>query len=142
MGLADSVETLGVDLRTRTKVGEKEKARRRKCDVKVAIAKQNHVVKKNYKKLEVRKLLRMGLVPARVWRGQALGIPPTERLKLRRQMASVAGKKSSTSLSLFSRGEQLRSRGGDLCCGRPLLGQKECGQNGGENSKRKPASSR
>ena len=29
-------------------------------------------------------------------------IAPTERLKLRRQMAAVAGKKSATSLSLFS----------------------------------------
>ena len=49
-------------------MGAKEKTRRRTCDVKVAVAKKNLVVKKNYKKLGVRKLLRMGLVLARVWR--------------------------------------------------------------------------
>ena len=42
----------------------------------------------------VRKLLR------RAWRGQAVGIGPTERLKLRRQMAT-AGKEESVTLSLF-----------------------------------------
>ena len=31
----------------------------------------------------------------------AVGMAPTERLKLRRQMAAAAGKKSTTSLSLF-----------------------------------------
>ena len=35
------------------------------------------------------------------WRGQAVGIAPTERLKLRRQMAAAAGKKGSVSLSLL-----------------------------------------
>ena len=103
VGLVDSVETLVMDPRTRTKkLGAKEKARRRTCDVKVASAKKNHSFKKNYMKVEVRKLLRTGLVPARVWGGQALGMPLDERLKLRRQMAAVAGKKSSTSSPLFS----------------------------------------
>ena len=46
-------------------------------------------------------LLRTGLVPARAWGGQAVGIAPTERLKLRRQVAAAAGKKESVSLSLF-----------------------------------------
>ena len=49
----------------------------------------------------VRKLQRMALVPARVWRGQAVGIAPAERLKLRRQMTAAPGKKESLSLSLF-----------------------------------------
>ena len=52
-------------------------------------------------RIGVRRLLRIGLVPARVWRGQAVGISPTERLTLRRQMAAAAGKKASVSLSLF-----------------------------------------
>ena len=46
-------------------------------------------------------LLRMGMLLARVWRGQAVGISPTERLKLRRQMAAAAGKKESVFLSLY-----------------------------------------
>ena len=40
----------------------------------------------------MRKLLRMGLIFARVWRGQAVCIAPAERLTLRRLMAT-AGKK-------------------------------------------------
>ena len=49
----------------------------------------------------MRKLLRTGLVLAKAWEGQAVGIAPRERLKLRRQMAAAAGKKSSVSLSFF-----------------------------------------
>ena len=41
------------------------------------------------------------MVPARAWRGQAVGIAPTERLKLRKQIAAAAGKEESVSLSLF-----------------------------------------
>ena len=49
----------------------------------------------------VKKLLRAGMVPARTWGAHAAGMAPTERLKLRRQMAAAAGKKGMTSLSLF-----------------------------------------
>ena len=42
---------------------------------------------KNYMKIRVRKVLRTGLVSARAWGGQAVGMAPTKRLKLRRQMA-------------------------------------------------------
>ena len=45
----------------------------------------------------VKKLLRAGMMPVRMWCGTA----PTERLKLRRQMAAAGGKHSTTSLSLF-----------------------------------------
>ena len=45
-------------------------------------------------------LLRLGLVLARVWGGEA--VAPTERVKLRRQIAAAACKKKSVSLSLFS----------------------------------------
>ena len=48
---------------------------------------------KNYMKVVVNKLLRAGMVPARTWRVHAVGIAPTERLKLRRQMAAAACKK-------------------------------------------------
>ena len=47
------------------------------------------------------KLLRAGKMPARTWGAHAVGMSPTERLKLRREMAAAAGKKSTTSLSLF-----------------------------------------
>ena len=47
--LATKVETLGVDLRTRTKqLVAKEKARRRKCDVRFSLVFRNLVFQKNY----------------------------------------------------------------------------------------------
>ena len=52
-------------------------------------------------KVEVKKLLQAGMMPARAWRIHAVEMSPTKRLKLRRQMAAAAGKKSTTSLSLF-----------------------------------------
>ena len=98
--LASSVETLGVDLRTRPKqVGDK--ARGTQCDVGFSVIGENRVFQKNYMRTGMRKLLRTGLVLARAWEGQAVGIAPTDRLKLRREMAAAAGKKESVPLSLF-----------------------------------------
>ena len=66
--LADSVETLGVDSRTRVKkLGAKEKARRTKCKVRFSIIKKNKAFQKNYLKVGVKKLLRAGMMPARTW---------------------------------------------------------------------------
>ena len=92
--LADSVETLGVDLRTRIKkLGAKEKARIRKCKVRFSIIKNNKAFQKNCMKVGVKKLLRAGMMPARTWEAVAVGMFSTERLKLRRQMAAAAGKR-------------------------------------------------
>ena len=99
--VADSVETLGVDLRTRVKrLGAKQQARRKKCILRFSIIKKK-AFQKSYMKVGVKKLLRAGMVPARTWRVHAVEMAPTERCKLRRQMAAAAGKKSTTSLSLF-----------------------------------------
>ena len=47
--LADSVETLGVDFRTRVKkLGAKEKARRKKCKVRFSIIKKNGSLQKDF----------------------------------------------------------------------------------------------
>ena len=86
--LATSVEILGVDLRTRRSW---ERGRRR--------AERNLVFQTHYLITGERQLLRTGLVPARAWGGQAVGIAPTQRVKLWRQMAA-AGKKESVSPSL------------------------------------------
>ena len=96
--LHPAFETLGVDLRRRTKqLGAQEKARREKIDVRLSLARRNRVFQKNCMRVGVRMVLGMGLVLARLWRGQAVGISPTERLQLRRQMAAAAGKKESVS---------------------------------------------
>ena len=100
--MVDSVETLGVDLRTRVKkLGAKENVRRKKCKLRFPIIKKKKAFQKNCMKVGVKKLLRAGMVPARTWGVHAVGIAPTKRLKLRRQMAAAAGKKSTASLSLF-----------------------------------------
>ena len=71
--MADSVETLGEDLRTRIKkLGAKEKARRRKCKVVFSIIKKN-VFQKNCMKVGLKKLLRAGMMPARTWGAHAVG---------------------------------------------------------------------
>ena len=78
--LAGSVETFGVDLRTRAKrLRAKEKARRKKCKVRFSILKKNKAFQKNYMKVGVKKLLRAGMMPARTWRGHVVGMSPTER---------------------------------------------------------------
>ena len=58
--MADSVETLGIDLRTRVKnLGAKEQARRKKCKVRFSLVKKNKAFQKSYMKVEVKKLLRV-----------------------------------------------------------------------------------
>ena len=66
MELATSVGTLGVDLK---QPGAKETARRKKCDVWFSLTRKNEVFQKNYMRIGVGKLLRMGLVSERVWGG-------------------------------------------------------------------------
>ena len=98
-----SVEALGVDLRMTTKqVRAKEKARRKRCDVRFSLIRNHRILQENYMRTGVRKLLMTGLVRARVWRGQVVGIAPTERLKLRRQMAAAAGMKETGFALAFS----------------------------------------
>ena len=70
----------------------KEKARRKTCKVRFSLIKKNKAFQKNYMKVGAKKLLRAGMMPARTWRVHAVGMAPTERLKLRRQMAAAAGK--------------------------------------------------
>ena len=64
--MTTSVESLGVDSGTRTKqLGAKEKTRRKKCEVIPAHQQKFHLREVTWE-LGVRKLLRTGLVPARV----------------------------------------------------------------------------
>ena len=57
MGVATSVETFGVDVRTRTKqLGAKEKWRIEKCDLRFSLARRNRIFQKNYLRIGVRKL--------------------------------------------------------------------------------------
>ena len=91
--MAGSVETLGVDLRTRVKkLGAKEQAIRKKCIVRFSIIKKNKALHKSFMKVGVKRLLRAGMVPARTWGVHAVEMAPTLWLQLRRQM-TAAGKR-------------------------------------------------
>ena len=75
MTLADSVETLGVDLRTRVKrLGTKERARRKKCKVRFSLVKENKAFQKSYMKVGAKKLLRAVMMPARTWGVHAVDV--------------------------------------------------------------------
>ena len=90
--LADSVDILGVDLRTRVKkLGANGKARRKKCRVRFSLIKKNKVFQKSCKNVGVKKLLRAGYDDSK-----DLG------------MAAAAGQKSTTSLSLLMEAHGLR----------------------------------
>ena len=91
--MTDSVATLGVVMRTRAKrLGAKEEAKRKKCSVRFSLIKKNKAIQKRYKKVGVKKLLIMGLVPARAWRAHAVGIAPTERVKIEETDGSCSRK--------------------------------------------------
>ena len=133
--MPDSVETLAVDLRTRVKkLGAKEQVRRKKCKVRFSIIRKNKSYQKNYMKVGVKKLLRAGMVPARTWGVHAVETGPTQRLKLRRQMAAAERKKSTTSLSLFMEAFGLEVEKISLLWPRNV-GQKESGRENSIRSK-------
>ena len=94
--IADSVDSLGFDLRTRVKIVGVRKKKREDRSVGSDSRSSRRIDKSLSKELYesgVKKLLRAGMMPPRTWEVHALGMAPTERLKLRRQMAAAAGKK-------------------------------------------------
>ena len=91
--LAESVETLGVDLRTRMKrLGAKEKARRKKCKLRFSIVKKNRAFRKSYVKVCVNKLQRAGMMPTRTWVAQCSG-DVSRRGRSGQQSTSVKSRK-------------------------------------------------
>ena len=92
--MADSVEKLAVDLRTRVKgLGVREKTRRKKCTVRFSLIKKNKAFWKNYMKVGVKKFLRAGMVPARTWRVPAAGMVPARKIKIEEADGSSSGQK-------------------------------------------------
>ena len=89
--MADSVETLGVVLGTGVKrLGAKEKNEKQEVQSEILAHKEEQSFSQELHAGGVKKLLRTGVAPARAWAAQAVGIAPTEILKLRRQMAAAA----------------------------------------------------
>ena len=68
--LGNKCRNTGSGFGTRTRqLGAKEKARRKMCDVRFSLIRDNRVFQENYMRIGVRKLLRVGLVRAGVWGG-------------------------------------------------------------------------
>ena len=83
--LDDTVETLGVDVGTRVKrLGEKEKAWRKKCKVRFAFIELNESGGQEGAMCVYDATTTCGV--------HAMGMDPMERLKLRRQMVAAASK--------------------------------------------------
>ena len=98
--MADSVETLRVDLRTRAKnLGAKEKARRKECKVRFSLVEKNEAFQKNYMMVDVKNFASRNGTSKNV--GSKCSGDGSHRIFLRRQMAAAAVvKKNATSLSL------------------------------------------
>ena len=70
-----------------------EKRRKEKCNQRTSIIKKTNVFAHKYIIEGTREGLEMGVVPGRVWNGNSLGLPLSQELALRRQLASAAGNK-------------------------------------------------
>ena len=81
-------------------------------------------------------LWRAGMMRARTWGARAVGMSPTERSKLRRQLAAAAGNKSTTSLSLVMEvfGLEVEDETSTIATS---FGQEEYGQRNGVTSRKK-----
>ena len=98
--LATSDDTPGADQRTRSQqLVAKEKARRKKCEVKFSLIMKNRAFRKDWRE-DVAEDGPFSLCES-VVRGSRLVLFTTERMKLRRQMVAEAEKKEAVSLSLF-----------------------------------------
>ena len=94
IGLAGIVQYLGIDFRKRFKnLRRMRKGERRKCKQRISIIKKTNVFAHKHIIEGTRKGLEMGVVPGRAWSGNALGLPLSQELALRRQLASAAGNK-------------------------------------------------
>ena len=136
--MANSVETLGVDLGTiEENLGAKAKSEQKEVQSEIrSLFKKREAFRKNCVKVEAKKLLRAGMVPAKTWRVHAVGMAQTERLQLRRQVAAAAGKQSTTSLSLFMEASGLEVEE-DLSTWPPSVRQKEYGLENGQLNRNK-----
>ena len=87
-----------------------------------SIIKKPKAFRRQYKRKGVKKLRRMGASPAIICSAKPLGIPPTERLGLRRKMAEAAAKSSCSFLVSLSGSVGVRDRSGISLHGDTLLG--------------------
>ena len=90
MCLATNFESLGVDLRRAQAVGGGGEGEKKEVWCKILACQERSGLPGKLHEGWCEELLRTRLAFARAWRGQALGIAPTERLNVRRQPAAAA----------------------------------------------------
>ena len=117
--------------------------RRRKERSAIFAYQENQVFHENYMRTGVRMLLRTGLVPARAWRGQAVGISPAEKAEVEEASGSSSRKEGVGFALTYHGSEQVGSGGrilyhGHACSGaRGLVGKmvkKKSRRHGGSRS--------
>ena len=92
--MADRVETLGVDLRTRVKkLGVKENVMEKSCKVRFSLIKKNKAFQKSYMKAGVKKMLRAGMMPARTRRVHAVGTASHGKIEIKEANGTGSGQK-------------------------------------------------
>ena len=90
--MADSVATLGVDLRAKVKsLGAKEEARRKKCIVEFSLVNKKKAFQKSHMKVGVKMLLRADMMPSRTWRVHAVGMSLAERFLIEEANGGCCG---------------------------------------------------
>ena len=99
--MADSVETLGSVFENQSQeVGSERKSKKEEVQGEILVHQEEQGLPEELHEGGGQEVVTSGYGASEDV-GSAVGLAPTERLKLRRQMAAAAGKKSRTSLSLF-----------------------------------------
>ena len=92
--LTGIVRYFGIDFRKRFRnLGRMRMEKGVKCNRRTSIIKKTNVFAHKYIIEGTREGLEMGVVPGRAWSGNALGLPLSQELAVRRQLASAAGNK-------------------------------------------------
>ena len=117
--MADSVETLGGDLRTRRvkRLGAKEKARRKECQVRFSLFKKNKVFQKELRESGGKEVVTSGY-------GTSEGSGFGRHRKIELEEANGSGKNEYDLVVPFLGGLWSGGGGRSLYCGHPVLGRK------------------
>ena len=96
LGMDSKIGYHGIDKRTSAKkLRSKEAKRRAVLKRRVGIVKKRKVFQRHYLRNGTEKLISMVLVPARIWEHKSLGVCTSQRLKMRRHVAEIPGKKTT-----------------------------------------------
>ena len=79
IGMSRTVEHLGIEIRNQTIMWETKEGTRKSCAQRIGIIKKTKELGKACMRTGTNTVLRMEVVPGRVWRSQAQGMAPAHR---------------------------------------------------------------